>query len=437
MLGSRALGSVSTSRRNFVVGAMSAAGLLGMAACNLGSSKSSTSGTTAKMMSNHSADWADQLSTVIKDFMAKTPESKVELLNVADGELYYTKLKTQALAKKLPDIYYLRTMELASHAKSGWVRALNDRIDQDKAEVNPEDYWPAVTAQITNNDKIYGLPEDLSSYGIFINKTMFAKAGIPVPSGDWTWDDYYALAAEFKETKGSRQTRWGGFVSGSSWGLRGVLKSNGGDMFSEDLEKCVINNDANVATFKTIAAAVKSGAIPGPESLPTGVDPFAGGLIAMQMNGSWYMNAARTAVADKFEWDVVKLPKGSTGKREICTAGGTWCMSRDAESPDVAWSFLKYLTSPDVQTNIPYLQGAGLPARQQVSVEWTKRNEASPQPPASIEIFKSQIEDDAGNLPYPANWSEFEVSWGNRIPSLMNGGDPKEILQKIQDESNK
>lgn len=441
--------SRNLSRRG-LLGAVGSAALVGagLAGCDRFSSGSpgpgptsgggsAAGGGTVSLMANHSADWEKQLRDNITKIKGTTPGLEVELLNISDGEQFYTKLKTQALAKTLPDVFYVRTLELTSFAKDGWIVPLDSVISANSSIAQPDDFWPAAVSQASYEGKRYGFGDDLSCYAVYINKTMFQSLGIPVPTDSWTWDDYFALAKQFKEVKGGRQTRWGGTINGGSFFLRGMLRSNGGDTF-DDAGQCVVASDANVATFRTISTAVKDGGIPGPEGLPTGVDPFAAGMLGMFINGSWYAAGARTSVADKFEWDVVKLPKGSTGKREVATAGGAWALSRDAKDPTLAGTLLAKFTSSEIQAGTPYLMGASLPARKSVAEgEWTRTHEKENLPPKNLMIFKDQIANEAAQFSYPVNQAKFDTVWANAIDSLLVAADPKEGLTKIQDQTNK
>lgn len=387
-------------------------------------------------MANHSADWEKQLRDNIARIKTAVPGLDVDLLNISDGEQFYTKIKTQALAKTLPDVFYVRTLELTSFANDGWIVPLEETFSANPSIAQPDDFWPAAVAQASHNGKRYGLGDDLSCFAVYVNKTMFASLGIPVPTDSWTWPDYFELAKQFKEVKGGRQTRWGGTISGGSMFMRGMLRSNGGDTF-DDAGKCVVASDANVGTFTTIAAAIKDGAIPGPEALPSGVDPFAGGLLGMQINGSWYTGTARKSIADKFEWDVVKLPKGSTGRREVSTAGGTWALGRDAKNPALAGQFLAHFTSAATQSATPYLMGASLPARKSVTEgQWTKTHQSENLPPKNLMIFKDQIANEAAEFSWPVNQAKFDTVWGNTVQSLLVSTNPKEGLTKVQEQIN-
>ncbi len=373
------------------------------------------------MLTNNSAEWDKQIQDVVKAYESLNAQTKVNVLNIADAN-YATKLNTQALAGTLPDLYYTRSFDIAPQVRDGWLAPISKLNAETGDPIGLADFIPAVEAQFSQNGELYAVPEGLSAYGIYVNKTMFEEMGIPVPTGDWTWTEYYEIAEAFKVVEGGRQVRWGGHVNGSSWGQLGVMMANGGSVFDESGTTASLATDENVETYAQINAAVQSGAIPATAGLPEGVDPFAAGFLAMFMNGSWYAGGAREAIGDKFEWEVVPLPKGTTGKREVATAGGGWSMSSNAKDVDAAWSFLSYLGSADVMATIPYAADSPITAR-------------------STDTYSTSnfpdIGDDAAAILYPTVWASYEIAWYNRLASLIDGTDPRGVLTQIQEEANR
>jgi ABC-type glycerol-3-phosphate transport system substrate-binding protein len=201
----------------------------------------------------------------------------------------------------------------------------------------------------------------------------------------------------------------------------GVMLANGGGVFDET-GTCIIADKANLETFEPLRKAVVAGAIPGSSGLPEGVDPFAGGLLPMFMNGSWYAAGAEAAIADKFEWTILPLPKGTTGKRELATAGGGWSLSSQAKNPEQSWEFLAYLGSAEGLGSLPYAKASALTARTTDTFAET--------------IFPP-IGDDAAAISYPETWSSYETAWGNRMPKLFDEDDAMSVLTLIQEESNR
>ena len=439
---SRQSGSPTQFTRRTLLGTGAAALGLATFGCsssgNSGNSSSSGGGTsgTVSLTSNVTADWEAQLRENITRIQEANSGLKMELLNISDGEQYYTKLKTQALSQTLPDVFYVRTLELNQFAKDGWIMPLDEVVADHGDLVKPDDFWPAAVAQATYEDKWYGVGEDLSCFAMYVNKSLFEQRGIAIPTDDWTWDDFYDLAEELTTVEGGRTTVWGGSLSTGSYGMRGILRSNGGEFF-DDSGNPVLTSDENVQTISRIQDATAAGYLPGPDSLPVGVNPFAAGMIAMHMNGSWATAGNRDAV-DGFEWDIVKLPKGSTGRREIVTAGGTWALGRDAKDPALAALALAEWTSAESQENVEILVTTpSLPARISFTEGiWQSGHEqelADGVPPEGLFKIKEQISDEAAEITYPATWATFDVAWNNEIPGIITSDDPLPGLQSVQD----
>jgi ABC-type glycerol-3-phosphate transport system substrate-binding protein len=431
------LGSTLLTRRTLLTAAAAGAVGVSLAAC----APSGTNGTgtkTLKLWSDHSTEELAGIKQVVADFeKAQGGSIKVEILNIADGGQYYTKLKTAAVGNNLPDVFYVRTFDTAPFATKTWTRPIDDLIERDRTDVAPEDFWAAQTAQFTYEDKVYALPYDFSNIGVYINKSMFEAEGVPLPDASWTWDDYYATAAKFVKKEGGKQTRWGTTLLTADWYMLGVFASNGGKVFSDDLTECVINSTENVATLQAMLDAMEAGAAPLPNATPAGVDPFSGELAAMYIMGSFATTGVRASVDGKFDWDVAPLPNGSTGTRGVSCAGGGWSIAGSAGDVDASWELVKALASPAAQEILIVEPTRSVPGRQSSAEQWAEQAAASNEPPASIQIFVDQMKTDAIDVHYPTFWQDFQTIWGNQIGTLGAGGEPATILANVQDETNK
>ncbi len=435
------------SRRSLIAGAASVAGLAvtgGLAGCSGGQGLpgdnpggGSTGGpVTLQWWTNHTAFDEKLFKQAIDRYKKVTPDVTVKLLNIADGPQYYTKIKTAAVGKKLPDVFYARTYDTAANAAKGWQLPIDDYLKNDPQGLNTKDFWPAELKQMSYQDKVYSLPYNLSDFAVYVNKNHFAELGIDLPTDDWTWDQFFDLAKSFVKQGAKRQARWGCSWPFFDWYMMGMLKSNGGATFSDDLKSCVVNNPENVSTLDTLQTQMKAGVAPIANALPAGVNPFAAGLITMNVDGSWGTGATRDAVGKKFDWEVYKLPKGSTGKRECSTAGGAWGISAFTPNKDAAWKFAAFLTAPEQQNLLIGDQGS-VPGLQSATDQWLA-DAKKKTPPTRMEVFTEQLGPDAVNWTYPAFWSEFETIWNNRISGFTNGkNSAADTLKAIQDDTNK
>jgi ABC-type glycerol-3-phosphate transport system substrate-binding protein len=176
------------------------------------------------------------------------------------------------------------------------------------------------------------------------------------------------------------------------------------------------------------------GVTPLPGATPQGVDPFAGELVAMKSDGSWATNSTRDAVGDRFEWDVVKFPKGSTGKRYITPAGGGWGISATTKSPDQAWTFLNHIASTESINTMVAEPVRSVPGRQSSAKVWEEAVSKGGLPPKNAGIFPQLLQEDALNVVYPAFYKEFEQIWGQRAGGIFTGTPVAEALETMQTE---
>ena len=249
----------------------------------------------------------------------------------------------------MPDLFYVRSFDAAPFGARGWITPLNDLMERDGMDFS--DFWPAQVAQNSYQGQLMTLPYDFSNVAIYYNKTMFDEVGVPYPTNDWTWDDCFEIAAAFQDGEPGDQTRWGLELWSWAWMMMGLLHAGGGATFTEDNRSCIVNNPENVATLQRIQDEMAAGNAVHRGMTPAGLDSFVTGSIAMEMQGSWAAFYMLEGIGDAFEWDIVKLPRGSTGLTSVSAAGGAWGIGTNTEDLDVAWEFCKYITNTE-STNI-------------------------------------------------------------------------------------
>jgi len=65
-------------------------------------------------------------------------------------------------------------------------------------------FIPGVAAALNREGRILGAPLDVTANGIILNKTLFNKAGVAIPSKEkaWTYDEFLKAVSEVKEKTG-------------------------------------------------------------------------------------------------------------------------------------------------------------------------------------------------------------------------------------------
>ncbi|WP_338783230.1 extracellular solute-binding protein [Streptomyces sp. DG1A-41] len=139
------------------------------------------------------------LADIEKQFEKAHPGKKVELVPIkAPDSEYYTKLQQMLRSPKTaPDLVYEDTFLINSDITSGYLKPLdpylakwpdwNRFIDTAKAAAKGED------------GKTYGVPDGTDTRGLWFDKDIFAKAGLPADWQPKTWKDVLTAARTIKQ----------------------------------------------------------------------------------------------------------------------------------------------------------------------------------------------------------------------------------------------
>ena len=139
------------------------------------------------------------LADIKKQFEKAHPGKKVELVPIkAPDSEYYTKLQQMLRSPKTaPDLVYEDTFLINSDITSGYLKPLDPYLAK----------WPdwnrfidtAKAAAKGENGKTYGVPDGTDTRGLWFNKDIFDKAGLPADWQPRTWDDVLTAARTIKK----------------------------------------------------------------------------------------------------------------------------------------------------------------------------------------------------------------------------------------------
>ncbi|MFG2400159.1 extracellular solute-binding protein [Streptomyces lydicus] len=140
----------------------------------------------------------DYIRLVAKEFEKHNPGKKVRLIPIQASENdYYTKIQQMMRSPRTaPDLVYEDTFLVNSDIKAGLLRPLD-------AHVNTWADWrqfePAAKAAARGQDgKTYGVPDGTDTRGLWFNKKIFRKAGLPDTWRPKTWDEVLDAARTVK-----------------------------------------------------------------------------------------------------------------------------------------------------------------------------------------------------------------------------------------------
>src|SRR6185312_2874553 len=187
--------------------------------------------------------------------------------------------------------------------------------------------------QHSGKGPMYGLPKDFTTCVMYVNVDLFREAGIAVPYGGWTWDEYQAACRKITDLSASaHRSIFGGVLEAWPGVLRNVIWTFGGDFFSDDFRRTLFDQPPAQAALKmirrlrfddkTVFNATSGSSDQG------GQEFFSGDIGAWGPIGRWKTPRLRSVIpklgpddreASHFTWDVVPVPRGTKAASSIFT----------------------------------------------------------------------------------------------------------------------
>lgn len=261
----------------------------------------------------------------------------VKLVNIPyDG--YTTKLHNAAQANSLPDVAAVPALDPI------WSNKL---IDLSSIANNKSNKINANFLAKDSSGKVLSIPSDVTASGLFINETLFKKAGVAFPtspSKTWTWKDFIAAANKVREKTGAKYSLT---FDQSPSRLRAMVYEMGGKyVHADDSGKFSVD----AATKKAVKYFV---GLNDDKTMPksvwtSGADPsamFQSGDVVAYWSGVWQVPAFAESIK-KFDWASVPTPAEPVQASDVNSGGMTVGFNNNADAAAAATKFLSWLYEP-------------------------------------------------------------------------------------------
>jgi len=226
---------------------------------------------------------------------------------------------------------------------------------------------------------LYGFPQEFNCEygGVLVNKTKFEAAGLAFPPQWQTMDDVLADAQALskKDDTGMQSVAGFHFTSADpiSASFLAGIKQRGGDYWNADHTGFTFNTPEARAQLQWMVDAVGMGVVDPivfNDSTNFVIDAFFQSKVGIGYIGTWAIAEGRVNFPDfTDEWDYVYLPPVQGDPVFVADSGWGLTVSPNSKHQDVAWDFVKFVTT--------------------VTANALKFNTASGTIPAMLEVAKS------------------------------------------------
>lgn len=321
------------------------------------------------------------LESLLYKFSVENPDIIVKYEPITGD--YWASLKTMIASGTEPDVYYMDIFQYPAFAHDDVLLPLDDLMAS--TGTKKEDFIPSLIDAFSTDGKVYGIPKDFNTLGLFYNKDMFAAAGIPEPTDDWTWDDLKAAAEKLTNLSDPTKLVYGFGVPADAGRFPVFVFQNGGSVMTPDYTDTLLDAPEAVGAteFYTNFRKDKIGAIPADLGEGWQGTVFGKGQFGMVYEGGWLIPYLKTQFPN-LKYGVVTPPSGPGGEGNMIFTV-SWSIARSSKNPEAAWRVIEFLTNEASQTTV-LNSGFALPSRMSLqNADYLKNN------PASLAIFNGAM----------------------------------------------
>lgn len=203
---------------------------------------------------------------------------------------YYRNLNLLVPMGKGPDIAIMHSYLVQSYANRGIIMPIEDYLNVSGISINPEDYIADVFNSLYFEDKLYAIPLDIHTVGIYYNKDLLDKYDLEVPK------NRQELLAAAKTVQDNEEGVWGlplSTVWPSEWIYTTALYQNNGSEIDAQGNPA-FNSEAGEKAMSAVADIIHKYHL---SPLNLGVDQdlflFQTGKALFHIQGNWMLNSMK------------------------------------------------------------------------------------------------------------------------------------------------
>lgn len=304
-------------------------------------------------------------------------ELNIAPITASEGD-YFARIALSLQSEKTaPDLVAEDTFQLATDVEAGYLTALDDYL-ADYADWTDGFYYDSLKEGVTAADhKVYGVPFNTDTRGLWYNKEIFRQAGLPEVWEPKTWDDILSVCQTIKEEVPDVVPFWcnSAVATGEATSMQTyemLLYGTGEKLLDEASGKWIISSQGILDSLTFLENIYKndygpplSKVLNGQASNTSAREYLPQGKLAISLDGIWITgNYLKTGASIWPEYSEVlgfaPMPTQHGDGTGIITLAGGWAWSIPAKSDnkDLTMEFIQHLMEPSIYVDALVAMGS-------------------------------------------------------------------------------
>lgn len=304
-------------------------------------------------------------------------ELNIAPIVTSEGD-YFAKIALSLQSEKTaPDLVAEDTFQLAADVEAGYLTPLDGYLEK-YSDWTKGSYYDSVKEGVTAADnKVYGVPYNTDTRGLWYNKEIFKQAGLPEVWEPKNWNDILSACQAIKEKVPDVIPFWcnSAVATGEATSMQTyemLLYGTGERLLNEDGGKWIISSQSILDSLTFLENIYKNNFGPplskvlnGQASNTSAREYLPQGKLAISLDGSWITgNYLKTGASTWPEYSKVlgfaPMPtqKGD-GTGIITLAGGwAWSIPSKSDNKDLTMEFIEHLMEPSLYVDALVAMGS-------------------------------------------------------------------------------
>lgn len=184
---------------------------------------------------------------VLELYSSKHPEITFETQSYTWDE-YFNILSLKAAQGDLPDLIQMDYQYITTYSKNGSLADLLPYVEN--GTIRTDDLDKGILESGMIDGRLTGIVLGTSVLSMICNPEVFAEAGITVPNGNWTWDDFSEICIQIRERTGKYGAAMNPVLDLNLFHY--WVRQHGSELFSPDGRSLGYEEDALYAEYMSM-----------------------------------------------------------------------------------------------------------------------------------------------------------------------------------------